>query len=50
MLQSLRWGFIAIVLTVAVLIVAACGSGDAPAATPAVSPDRPAFLFFFTDG
>lgn len=50
MLQSLRWGFMGIVLTVVALIMIACGSGDAPAATPAVSPDRPTFIFFFTDG
>ncbi|MFQ5855132.1 MAG: hypothetical protein ACE5LU_05765 [Anaerolineae bacterium] len=41
MLLYLRWSFIGAILTLAALTVAACGSGDAPAATPPVSFDQP---------
>jgi hypothetical protein len=49
MLQPFRWTIISIVLAIAALTISACGSEDAPADTPGVSPDRPTFIFFFTD-
>lgn len=50
MLQAIGWKFIGVVLAVIALIVVGCSSDDTPAATPAVSSDRPTFIFFFTEG
>lgn len=44
-----RYFVMGVLLMVAAVALLACGSDGAPAVTPDVSLDQPAFLFFFTD-
>lgn len=49
-LRALRWTVVGLLLALLASVSVACGSDNEAVATPPISPDRPTFLFFFTEG